>query len=195
MIDLSGLPLKKADPVLQEFGGILTPPLGGVRQRIDRAGTRWALDCETPQMEMEPDGREWSARIVSAKREGALIAIPQPDLVIGNPGNPAVSVTVQSGRLVPIAGMAPGYVLRAGQWVSFVRAGQRFADQVRAAVIADANGTAVIPIQYLLRRSLVAGDVVEVSKPMMEGSIVGDISWPNDTTGFTAFAFQIEEDE
>jgi len=193
-VDLSALRIATATPLVVEFGGVLTPALGGPIQRIDRVGSRWAFAFETPVMDVEPDGRRWAARLARAKREGALIAIPQPDLDIGNPGAPTVATNIASGKLVPLAGLIPGYRVQEGQWVSLIVGGHRYADQVTGDAVAGADGSATIRIQNLLRAPLVGGEVVEIAEPKVEGSLEGQFSWSLDNRRETSFGFTVTED-
>jgi len=194
-VDLSGLPIRSAEPILQEFGGLLVPALGGPVQRIERPGSRWALRVETPPMPVEPDGRRWSARIARAKRAGALIEIPQPGLTIGNPGAPVVNGSFASGRLIQLGGLAPGYLLREGQWLSFIVGGRRYVDQIVSDVSASAGGIAAIAIQNLLRVPLAGGEQVEVASPKIEGWLEDNFSFPIDVARMTSFGFTITEAE
>lgn len=192
-VDLTVLKLLSAPPSLMEYGGLLTPALGGPVQRIDRLGTRWSVAVETPPMEMEPDGRKWSALITRAKKQGALIAYPLGDFNPGAPGAPVVAAATQSGTSVSLSGLTSNYAVRAGQPVSIVHLGRRYFDFVSEQVIAGAAGTATIVLQNLLRTPLSAGDVVELAKPKLEGWIDGVLTWPHDLSGVTAFTFSVSE--
>lgn len=193
-VDLSALPIASAVPTLIEFGGVLTPSLGGPAQRVDRLGNRWSWQFETAPMLMEPVGRRFAALLGKAKREGALIKVPQPDFDPIAPGSPSVGATTLSGRSVPIAGMTRNHPIRLGQWVSIVHGGQRYLDMVEADTASDAEGAAVLTIQNLLRVPLATGDAVELGRPMVEGSITGVLSWPLQDNRMTVFSFGIEED-
>ncbi|MBM3929440.1 MAG: hypothetical protein FJ335_13450 [Sphingomonadales bacterium] len=192
-IDLSGLPIAEIEVIPMNFGGLLTPPLGGPEQRIERVGSRWSIQFATPDMSYEPDGRRWSTRLSRAAREGALIEIPQPDLVIGNPGAPAVAGAFAGGKLVAVSGLSSGYTVREGQWVSIIIAGRRYADRIAADVTASPIGSATLQLENLLRRRLTGGEVVEVAKPMIEGWIRGDFSWPVDRKRDSTFQFTVGE--
>ena len=89
-VDLTALPIADREPELLDFGGILTPPLGGPAQRIDRPGSRWAFDFVTPPMSAV-DVRKWSALLSRAKAVGGIVRITQPDVEVGNPGVPVVA--------------------------------------------------------------------------------------------------------
>jgi hypothetical protein len=192
-VDLSALPIAAASPTLVEFGGLLTPALGGPVQRIERAGSRWSIAFETSTMRVEPDGRAWAARLARATREGALIEIPQPDLVIGMPGTVTTATNIASGRLVALAGLTAGYTIREGQWLSIIVAGQRYADQVTAAVTASSGGTATATLQNLLRVPLAGGETVEIASPKIEGWIDGSFGWGMPVERTTSLSFSVTE--
>lgn len=191
--DLTGIPIDGVEPAAVQFGGILTPPLGGPSQKVDRPGSRSALSFTTPLMSYEPEGRRWSARLRRAQREGALIEIPQPGLVIGNPGAPKVATNIAAGRLVGLSGLTAGYTVREGQWISIIVAGQRYADQVEADATATGGGTVTVTLSNLLRVSLAGGETVEIAAPKIEGWLTGDLSWPIDINRDAHFTFVVME--
>ena len=193
-LDLTGIPIASVVPRLIEFGGALTPSLGGPVQRIDRLGNRWAMDFQTAPMALEPYGRRWASLLTRAKREGALLKVSLPNFDPRTPGSPTVAAETLSGRTVPITGMTRNHPIVSGQFVSIVHAGHRYLDMVVADAESAADGTATLTLANLLRAPLVAGDAVELGKPMIEGSISGVLSWPWQNNRLTVFSFTIEED-
>lgn len=192
-IDLTGIPIRSAEPILQEFGGLLTPAMGGPVQRIERPGSRWALQIETPPMPVEPDGRRWASRIGRAKRAGAVIEIPQPGLVIGAPGAPRVAGAFVGGRLIQLGGLTAGYAVREGQWISIIVAGRRYADQIVGDAAASAGGLVTVALQNLLRVPLAGNEVVEIASPKIEGWLEESFSFPLDVAHMTSFGLTISE--
>ena len=190
-VDLSGLRFGPCTWQLLDFGGLLTPPLGGPVQRIERAGSRWSIAYVTPLVDIEPEGRLWSRLIARAKRQGALVPIVQD---VRHTADGIVSQAVPAGRLVPVI-TYPFSAIRAGAWVSIVHSGRRYADQVDQEVIADAAGHAVMTLQNLLRVPLAVGDVVELVAPCIEGWLTTDVSWQQDLAHMTSFAFTVSEIE
>ena len=193
-IDLSGLPIASAVPSLIEFGGVLTPSLGGPSQHVDRLGNRWAMQYQTAPMALEPDGRRWAAKLTLAKRQGALLKVSPPNFDPIGPGSPTVAATTLSGRSVPIAGMTRNHPIRSGQWMSIVHGARRYLDMIVADTASAPDGTAMLTIANLLRVPLAVGDLVELGRPMIEGNIGGVFSWPWQNNRLTVFAFTIEED-
>lgn len=191
-VDLTTIRIRLAEPILQEFGGLLTPALGGPVQRVERAGSRWAVRFETPMVKVEPEGREWAAMIARAKRVGGLMTVPQPGLVT-NMTTAVVNGAFASGRIISIAGVPAGAQMRAGQWLSIVKNGQRYLDQVAVASTASAGGVIAVSLQNLLRVPLIGGELVEIGVPKIEGWIDEPFSFPIDVSHITSFVFTITE--
>lgn len=197
MIDLTALKLRASPVRLLDFGGVLTPPLGGARQRIDRVGTRHGFDFETPAMPVEPDGRIWSMRLSRAKTEGALIWIPEPGLVLNAAeGAPVARVSTAGGSAFLLGGATAGLVIPEGKWVSHIHDGRRYAYRVAASVTVNGGGQADLTLWPMLRTVVTAGDVLEIAVPKMQAvSISGDFGYPQDAELTPAFSFSLEEDE
>lgn len=195
MIDLTAIPLMAAPPEVQDFGGLLTPPLGGPTQRIDRVGTRWQFNFSTPQMPIEPDGRLWASRLARAKTEGALVWVPEPDLVFAAIGTPVVASATTAGSSVPLSGCTAGRVIPEGKWVSFIHDARRYLYQVTAERTVAGDGTVTLPIFPMLRTSLAVSDVAELFAPKVQGSITGTLGWPLDIERFMQLQFTLAEDE
>jgi hypothetical protein len=192
-IDLTALEIFDCDPIPMNQGGIIRSPLGAA-QRIDRMGSHWAFRFQSVPIDMEPDGRLFSALFDRAEREGGIFRIRQPNLNVGAPGLPVIAADTPLGRSLPLAGLTPGYPIRAGQWLSVIVDGQRYLDRVMEQVIAESDGTATVEIKYLIRAPMYEDDVVELAVPKIEGSLMGGYGggWASDRT--TSFSFTVEED-
>lgn len=193
-IDLTNLHVVSAGPVPFRLGATVRGPLGG-SQRINRLGDRWMMAIETPPYEIEPNGRQWSALIEQAQREGALLRVRQPGAAPMIVGSPVADAATATGRSVPISGLQPGAAIRLGQWVSIIVDGQRFLDKVAQQVVASEAGTATLTLANLVRRPIPAGAIVELADPKIEGSIenFAGSAWSLD--GLTTFAFTVIEDD
>lgn len=192
-VDLTALEVNGDEIMPLDFGGLMPSALGGSTSRFGRMGDRYAAQVSTPSMEIEPYGRQWSARLLRARKEGGVVLIHQPNFRVGAPGSPVVSAPVAAGRQIPVSGLTPGYAIREGQWLNLIINGQRYADQVESAVIANASGVATIAIQNLIREPLTAGVKVDFVRPCLEGWIEGNFSIPRANDGFTSFSFNISE--
>lgn len=196
-ITLPALPgARSATPRLQDWGADLTPSLGGAMQRLNRLGSRHALDVEMPPMLAEPDGRIWVSRLKRGKTDRVLFEFPQLDLVIGSPGSPKVKTVTAGGTSVPLKGLTPGYAIREGQFFSIIHNGRRYLHSADAQAIADAVGDVTVTVTPMLRVSLSVDDVVEIAKPMIEGALAGDeFAWSIDVARTVGLAFSIVEAE
>lgn len=199
MIDLTGLPLLPFTPMPLEFGGLQEPALGGPSQWIDRVGGRWAIRFATPPIDLgntgaaDSAGRFWTGMLTQARREGGRIAVPQPQLPSASPGSPVVASNTASGRFVPVSGLTPGYQVQRGQWLSFRRGTRRYFDMNMNDVVAAGDGTATLLIANLIRKPLVAGDVIDLAEPKIEGWVMDFEQWTVELDGTVAFAFTIRE--
>ena len=119
MIDVPSTPSPaSATPGLIDFGGFLTPALGGPVQRVERMGTRFSLSVVMPPMINTSTGRIWIARLIRGKQEGIRMPWPLQGFDPGSPGNPLVNGAGQSGRTLIADGFTPNYIAREGQFFS-----------------------------------------------------------------------------
>lgn len=174
-----------------DFAARLTPPLGGPVQRVERMGTRYALDVELPPIPEDAEGRLLTAMLQQAMSEGALMPFPQPGLRLAAAGTPVVDGAITNKGLLPLRGFAQGSVIRKGQYLSVVIGGRRYLHRAKIETLADPAGKMVLPIMPLLRASATDGDLVEL-KPMIEGWIEAP-SWGLMLSPFTDVRFSIEE--
>ncbi len=193
-VDLTGLKINRAVPTPLNFGGVQRPATGGDVTRINRMGSRWAFTFQTPMMPLEPDYRLHSAQFDRAEVEGALIEIYMPGFDPGAPGAPVVRTATAAGRTVPLAGMTPGYVVRASQWMSLIIGGKRYLDRVQQQAVVSQAGTVDVVIKNLLRKPLTVDVVAELAIPKIEGSLeyTSLPEWTVDR--MSMFAFTITED-
>ncbi|MDX3884024.1 MAG: hypothetical protein QHC65_06355 [Sphingomonas sp.] len=170
--------IRGAVPSLLDFGGVLTPPLGGAAQKLNRTGDRHKILVRLPPMRSEPKGRIYAARLRHAQREGAIIRFPQDGLIIGNPGAPVVDGAGQAGMVLNLRGFTAGYVVREGQFFSIIHGGRRYLYAARADMAAGEDGKMALPILPMLRVSPSDGAVCEFAAPMIEGFLDGgQVDW------------------
>lgn len=194
MIDLTAAPIAESVPRLLQWGSELTPTLGGVTQRLDRLGSRHAIDVQLPPMLMADDGRRWIARLLRAKQEGGRIAFPQVDFEPGPCGRPTVAADTTVGRMIPIAGATPRYAIREGQWLSVTHGARSYLYCATAQVVLDGSGAGTVPVDVLLRSPLSVGDKVELARPVIEGWLSGDgYEWTLERSRTVGLGFSIAE--
>ncbi|EPR14192.1 hypothetical protein M527_29200 [Sphingobium indicum IP26] len=184
-----------AEPFLRDFGGVLTPFLGGPEQRINRLGNRFGLRVTLPPVPTRDKALIVQSRLLRAREDRLRMEWPQPDFDTGNPGAPLVSANVTSGTAVPLKGMTPGYVVKEGQMLAIIHAGRRYMEMAAADVTVAGDGTASLAVWPLLRSSLSNNDVVEIAAPRIEGLVSpGDeLSWQISVDRLASFSFTLSE--
>lgn len=169
----------------------LTPANGGAEQELLRKGTRYALTFSMPVMTYV-QSMEWDD--LMAEGDTVLMRVFQPGLVIPNPGAPLVKGAGQAGTSLTIDGLPNGYVIRKGQFLSVVSAGQRFLYRAKASATSVA-GTATIPLRTMLRRPPNDNDVVEIAQPMIEGFVRDLGEWAVGVDRLVGLQFTVRERE
>lgn len=169
----------------------LTPAFGGAEQELLRKGTRYALTFSMPPMSYI-QSMEWDD--LMAEGDTVLMRVFQPGLVIPNPGTPLVKGAGQAGTSLMIDGLPDGYVIRKGQFLSVVSAGQRFLYRAKASATSVA-GTATVPLRTMLRRPPNDNDVVEVAQPMIEGFVRDLGEWAVGVDRLVGLQFTVRERE
>lgn len=184
-----------ATPMLRDFGGTLTPFLGGPEQRINRLGTRLGIRVSMPPMRNGDNGRIFVSRLLQAKQDRLLMDWPQPGFTIGAPGSPLVSTAASGGTALAIKSLTPSYAIREGQFFSIVHGGRRYVHMFTASVVASGTGTVTASIFPPLRTSLSVNDVVEIAAPKIEGHVLPgeELSWQLALDHTTGISFSVME--
>lgn len=195
MIDLPDEPGPASLSVaLLDFGAMLTPPLGGPLQRIERLGNRFRASVTMPPLRSQRDGRIWVSRLIRGKSEGVRMALPLQGFDPGTPGAPVVDGAGQAGRTLSIRGAQPHYRFREGQFFSVVTGGRHHLISVDAETAVGADGKATLPVSPMLRVLHLDGDVLHVGKPMLEGFVIGEeMAWEMQLGHFTGLSFEVHE--
>jgi len=180
-------------PRLIDFGGVQTPPGGGVAQRLNRIGNRFGIDIEMPSLDTAGDGRVVIARLCRALTEGGLFAFPAT-IDPGNPGAPVVNVGGQTGSTLNLRGFTPGYTASEGQFFSIIYGGRRYLHGVSADAAADSYGMMSLPIFPMLRISPNDGAVCEFATPYIEGFLSGNAQeWTLPASRYLNVKFTVTE--
>lgn len=176
-----------------DFGGTLAGGLGGASQRVNRLGNRWACTVELPPM-TPADARAWAAALTRGLREGVSWKIRQVGTATGSPGTVLVQGAAQAGLDLVCDGFNPGYVLRAGQWLSLSTGGQRYLHQSASTQAVDATGVLTVALDAPLRVSPADNSPVELGAPVIEGLLADGPGWSLDPDRLgRGFSFTIEE--
>lgn len=168
-----------ATPFLRDFGGILTPFLGGPEQRLNRIGTRLGIKCTLPPLPSDTTGRTFVSALMRSKVDRLLMEWPLLGFDPGTPGSPLVKTAVSGGSAVALKGLTVGYAVADGQFISFVRNSRRYLHMITGSGTANGSGDLTIGIFPPLRVALSVNDVVEIAVPKIEGHVLpGDeLSW------------------
>lgn len=182
-----------AVPLLVDFGGELTPFLGGEVRRLNRIGTRMGLRVTMPPIRGDV-ARQFQVRLMRGKQEGAVIEWPLLDLDPGSPPAPAIA-SASNGTALALKGLGAGYTFVEGQPVSVVSGGRRYFHLTTGAATASGGGTVSLGVFPPTRVTYAVDDVVEVALPKIEGRVSpGDeLSWEYAVTHTMGFAFSIVE--
>jgi hypothetical protein len=170
----------------------LTPAFGGSDQELLRKGTRYALSFEVGPMAYATS-MDWDD--LMAEGDTVLMRVYQPGLVIGTPGTPLVNGAGQAGTSLVIDGLTAGYVIRKGQFLSIVTAGQRYLYRARASATANGSGQATVQFRNMLRRPPADNDVVEIAQPMIEGFVKDMSMGAVGPDGLVTISFTVRERE
>lgn len=188
-------PIASATPKLIGYFTDQVPTLGGPQTRVSRLGDRWGMAVETFPAVYAEEGRIYLSRLLRGMTDTVVIGIHEPGMNGRDYGSPVVSAPA-AGRFLPVSGLGAGRAVPEGKFLSVIISGQRFVYMVTAAVTADGNGAALLPIYPTLRRQPAVGAVVELSAPKMEGFVQGnEQSWQVSRSKRLGFSFAIMEIE
>lgn len=169
----------------------LRPAWGGDVQRLNRAGSRYAIDVQLPTMTYL-DAQAWAD--IDTEDQTVTMKIIQPGLEIGSPGTPLVKGASQSGSSLIVDGLTPNHIIQKNRWFTLAISGRLYAYRVATQVVADAAGEATITLRTMLRVSPADNAVIDLAAPRIEGfATVPEGAWATDTAGHVTLAFSIEE--
>lgn len=195
-VDLTGIvKWTTGKPRFIDFGGELTPGLGGPVQRVNRMGNRFGCDFAGVPVPEYPDGEILTGKLRLAKQNGAIMPWP---VARGAPatsyGSPVVNGAVAAGTSVPIRGATVGAVIRFGQPFNIITGGWRYIYfHAGTSVTVDGSGHATLTVDPMLRASLVDGDTLDFA-PKIQGLLTsGDLDWDVMLEPFTRIDFTISE--
>lgn len=178
-IDLPALPRQATLEVrLQDFGGDLTPVLGGPVQRLSRLGSRLAVEVTLPTLDLAC-ARTWIAARMRAKAEGQTLRLTLRQLG----GSPADRAAVSGVGTSVAVGSAAG--IEVGHLFSFVVGGVSYLHQVTA--ISGGN----LSVAPMLRASP-AGQTLNFVAPRIEGLVDGG-EWSLERLRFVGQRFSLAE--
>lgn len=185
---------QKSQPHFLDYGVTLSPALGGVAQRLDRLGSRFALDVTIGGIKEGATWRLWAAAMMAGRSAGVAYPWPQPGLVIGTPGAALIDGAGQSGSTLNLKSMTPGYTIAALQAFSIADSGRRYLYLASAAATVLGTGKVALPIFPMLRSSPADATACEFAAPLIEGLLSGaGVNWEHDVDNYVPFSFGISE--
>ena len=169
----------------------LRSAIGGNVQRVGRKGSHYAASFQMPPMAYA-DALEWID--LRTEADTVVMTLPQPGLVIGNPGASLVKGGGQLGDSLSIDGLTPGYAIRKGQYLSILINGRHWLYATRAAVTASGTGEAIVRLEIPLRYPPTDNAPVNLAEPKIEGfASFDDALWSVDVARLIGLEFTIEE--
>lgn len=182
-------------PMLRDFGGVLTPFLGGPEQRINRLGTRFGLRLTLPPMGPD-EGMAYIARLLRGRADTVVLPWPLLDFDPGEPGAPLVRTSISGGSTIKMKGITAGYAVKEGQFFSVIHGSHRYVHLFAADGTASGAGTLDVDIFPMLRSPLSTNDVVEIATPKIEGFVSPgeELAWQIGLTNEREVSFSIVED-
>lgn len=182
-----------AEALMLDFGGELTPFLGGPVRRLNRIGTRLGLRVTMPPIRGAV-ARQFAARLARGKQEGVVLDWPLLDLLPGTPPDPRIA-SASSGTAISVKGLGAGFQVTEGQPLSVISGSRRYVHLSTGEVTADGSGNAVLGVFPPTRTTYSINDVVEIAQPRIEGLVSpGDeLSWSMAVEHTMGFSFSVIE--
>lgn len=184
-----------ASPLLRDFGGVLSPFLGGPEQRINRVGTRFGINVTMPIFTTADRTRLFISRLLQARQDRLLMKWPLMQFNPGTVGTPLINTAVASGSAISIKGLTASYAAKEGQFFSVIHSGRRYMHMFTGDGTASVGGILNINIFPMLRTNLSINDVVELAQPMIEGHVLpGDeLNWQISVEKYVSLSFSVME--
>ena len=167
-------------------------PLTGTTQGGGSSVVMWRLELSFPPQNNLANVRAIRNVMAQAKQDTVAIPVRQPGFNVGNPG----TITVGSGHVagtktLPLTGIAAGYSLLAGQFLSILTGGRYYLYTLAADSLAGA-ASRTVTLTSTTRAAHASGNTVDVAAPMIEGWV--DLkSLSADVQAHYGFSLAIEE--
>lgn len=181
-------------PRLISYRVDLTPGLGGPLQRVNRVGSRYAIDVQMPGLDASC-ARAWLAARLKAEAENDYLRLtwPEPDGAL-----PYDSVVVdgagQAGTRLALRGFPTDAPIPAGRFFSILHEDGLRLYATTEDVVASDSGQAVLSIAPMLRRS--PGDGYGVHFRPVLADVLADgttLDWELQLKRWTSFSVTLTE--
>nr|WP_047166907.1 hypothetical protein [Sphingomonas sp. Y57] len=184
-----------AVPGYLDWGGVISSPLGGVDQKLNRLGDRFTIDVTMNTMPTAEDATAWVAALIQAQKDGGIFPWPQAISVNGS-GDAVIDGPGQAGTTLKLRGLSSGRTFLRGQFISVVHGGRRYLHIIAAAGVANGSGKVSLLVEPMLRVAYSDGAVVEIDEPKIEGFLEGNRrDWTIDVAMNIGLQFRITEAE
>ncbi len=189
-----------ARPRLMDFGFEQRPPTGGALTRVNRLGTRYAVDFSYPLMKADV-----AAPIVASLMAGRgdLVRVEYPtQRTQPGGGTPLVDGNDSAGFTLKVKTLSFVNAPLVGYWLHVQNTAGRRSLHTVTAVGAPYNVnfpaltcSRVLTVWPAIRTPLVDGNSVELVTPTVEGLVTGDFEWNIMLGDFVQVSFTLEETE
>ena len=145
--------LASIKPRLISYRADLTPALGGPMQRVNRVGSRFAVDVQMPSLAGDC-ARAWLASRMKAEATNDVLRLvwPETDFVLDYQGV-QVDGSGQAGTQLAVKGLGAGYEIPGGRFMSILYEDGYRLHMITDTVIAGDDGRAVLSLAPMLRKS------------------------------------------
>lgn len=167
-------------------------PLTGTTQGGGSSVVMWRLELAFPPQNNLANVRAIRNIMAQAKQDTVAIPVRQPGFSVGTPGTILVGAGHVAGtKTLPLTGIAGGYSLLAGQFISILTGGVYYLYTLAADSPAGASSRTVT-LTSTTRAAHASGNTVDVAQPMIEGWIDMQ-SLSADVNAHYGFSLAIEE--
>lgn len=184
----------QARPRLVQFNARLTPTLGGAEQRVQRMGTRFAVDLAFAAL-TPTCARALLGVILKAQSLGSTVITPFPQPAPTTAlGTPLVNGASQAGSSLIIDGLTAGVTVKAGLFFSMTISSRNYLHAVTDDVTANGSGQATLSIAPMLRATPADNAALSFTAPKIEGFLPDTAAeWTLEMLTNSGFSLSIQE--
>ncbi|WP_313337480.1 hypothetical protein [Sphingobium yanoikuyae] len=178
MIELAiDTPKVTVEPAFIDIGTTVRGGTNATGMRIDRPGGHYRA-VVTISLGTAAQRAALVSALIRGKQEGLRMPFPLQGVNQSGSGSPVMDGADQTGRLINLRGLTPGYQV-GNYWLSIVDAsGQHYLHNVFGGGTVDGAGKVTVELGEHLRVPFADGAAVHLNEPMIEGDVGGDeLAW------------------